>query len=610
MTAGIQECNKGGVIFKIIQQLRFVLDSKDRLKGFFLVLGMFVSGLAELLGLLLIPGLLMLMAYPDELERWIEGKGLSGVLPSGQLEQHLPLYLLLLALFFLGKNVFSSALVHLQTLWQSAAQNKLGRRLMRAYLLAPYEFSLNASSSRRLHLISVQLPRVFNSLISPCLILLSESIVFLILGLSLLLVDARSFVSATFVIGGASVLFYLALRKLMARAGQEQSRLGDDLTRLVNQGLGGLREIKVMGLEERILENFEKISRNYSYVSRLSSSFKLYPKYFIEASVILTITGMIALMLYFGGNNQAEILGGLSFFAVTAIRLAPCLSRIVAAANDILASRSALHEIVEDLATAPPPPEGGSTPLDLRDSIEFRNVHYRYPGSPGETVKQLSFSINKGKTVALVGPSGSGKTTVANLLLGLLSPTDGGIWIDGTAVQVRPESWQKKLGYIPQSVYLADDSIRKNIAFGIASAEVDEQALAEAVRVAQLQDLVADLPLGLEQPVGERGIRLSGGQIQRIGIARALYHRPEILVMDEATSALDNQTEQQITSIIGGLHGKKTLLVIAHRLSTVQNADQVLFLKEGRLHASGSYAGLYDSCPEFRAMVDAGSTLP
>lgn len=607
MTTPIKECHKETVIVKLFSQIASILDPRSRLQACLLILAMFLVGIAELIGLLLIPVLIMLLAYPAQLENRIKTYGLDAWLPAQDLYSHLSLYLLVLTIFFVGKNLFSSGLVYMQTLFQTRAHRQLSQRLLASFLSAPYEHSLNASSSRQLHLITVEVPRLFNSVVGPMFVLLTESIICLILGLTLLFFDPFSFLSVTLLVVGSSAAFYFFLRRRITRLGKIQSDLGQKTAKIAAQSLGGLKEIKVLGREGYFLGQFDQSSSAYIRSTRVGSSFKLYPKYFIESIIILGITVMIGIMLAYGQKDQVTILGGLSFFAVSAIRLAPCLSRIVAASNDILGARSTLEDICGSLNQTPLPVVTTGAPLTFSKNLEFKNVSYSYPGTSIEILSNLNFVLGKGSTMALVGPSGAGKTTLANALLGLLPVSIGQILVDGQSIETNPGSWQKKIGYIPQSIYLADDSIRHNIAFGIPDQDIDDALVMEAVEAAQLRDLIQSLPNGLDQYVGERGIRLSGGQIQRIGIARALYRRPEILVMDEATSALDNQTEQQITSILGKLHGQKTIFIIAHRLSTIKNADKILFLQKDSKLEQGAYHNLYQTSPAFAAMVDAGN---
>jgi ATP-binding cassette, subfamily B, bacterial PglK len=610
LTPPIKECHKSLLIKKIILQLYSILDRKQRIHVCFLLLGMILAGLAELIGLALIPFLVMLLASPDLVATKIQQYGLQKILTYGDLQNHLPLYLVGIALFFLVKNLFSSLLTHLQARFQIHAQFSLSQRLLSSYLYAPYEAHLQFNSSHKVYLITNELPRIFQSVVSPLFVFLTESIIFLFLALALLATNPLPFLGTLTLVGGASATFYLLLRKRIFQLGKEQTFFGQKSTQATSQSLGGIKEIKVLGREDIFLADFSSSSLHFARAARLIAACKAYPKYFIEVIIISTLTLIIGIMLIYGKQQPAAILGSISFFAVTAIRLAPSLNRMVVSANDMMSSRAVLDKVCLDLDGDTPIKTPLKSPeIKFEETIYFDHVSYTYPGASAPSLSALSFSMKRGTTLALVGSSGSGKTTVANILLGLLSPSAGAVLVDGHSIHNNLRSWQSKIGYIPQSIYLADDSIRRNIAFGVPNDQIDETAIQDALQAAQLSSLVEELPLGLDQFVGEHGVRLSGGQIQRIGIARALYHRPEILLMDEATSALDNQTEQQITAILHRLHGQKTIFIIAHRLSTIQHADKIIFIEKNSQVTEGSYASLYQSCPAFSSMVDAGTNL-
>ena len=310
------------------------------------------------------------------------------------------------------------------------------------------------------------------------------------------------------------------------------------------------------------------------------------------------------------GQAPDKILMTLSLFAIVAVRLMPSLNRISTAWGGIKFCAPAFDVIYDDLmycermdAQHQDLQEEG--PILFQDKIEMRDVSFSYENSQTLALKSVSLEILKNTTVGFVGSSGAGKSTTVDIILGLLFPSLGEVLVDGVDIRGHLQSWQRKIGYIPQMIYLCDDTIKSNIAFGVAPEDIEEEKVWQALRLAQLEDFVRSLPLGLNTVIGERGIRLSGGQRQRISIARALYHDPEVLVMDEATAALDNETERDFMAALDGLSGGKTIIVIAHRLTTVQSCDKIFFLKEGQLVADGKYNELLKDCPQFRDMARA-----
>jgi ATP-binding cassette subfamily C protein len=308
------------------------------------------------------------------------------------------------------------------------------------------------------------------------------------------------------------------------------------------------------------------------------------------------------------------IIPTLTLLAVAVVRLLPSFQKVTANVNALKWGEKALNVVYEDLEKLDAwereflARQQNADTLTLEHTIEIEGLTYQYPGQEDHALRDVSLTIPKYASVGFVGPSGAGKTTIVDVLLGLLEPTAGRVLVDGEDIQERLPTWQRKIGYIPQSIYLTDDTVRRNAAFGMKEEEIEDEAVWRALEAAQLRELVESLPEGLDTMVGERGVRLSGGQRQRIGIARALYHNPEVLVMDEATSALDNQTERLFVEALEQLQGGHTLVVIAHRLSTVRNCDTLFMLDEGRLVAEGSYDELMARSEVFRRM--AGTAAP
>ncbi|MEX0929736.1 MAG: ATP-binding cassette domain-containing protein, partial [Balneolales bacterium] len=319
---------------------------------------------------------------------------------------------------------------------------------------------------------------------------------------------------------------------------------------------------------------------------------------------------LIALILVLQGRAVQSIIPILTLFAVAVVRLMPAFRDVVGNYTNIRFNIFAVDPVFDDLkelerersaihlnGTRKP------SPLTLKNSIKIEDLHYKYPNSEAQALNGIDLEIPKGSAIAFVGASGAGKTTIVDVLLGLLPPTRGVIKVDGRDIRTNLRAWQSNIGYIPQFIYLSDDTIKRNIAFGLEDDEIEDYKLDNAIKAAQLDRLVQNLPKGYNSVIGERGIMLSGGQRQRIGIARALYHNPEVLVMDEATSALDNVTEKYIIQALEKLRGDRTMIMIAHRLTTVRNCDVLYFMKDGVIEASGSHAELLERSSDFKLMA-------
>ena len=400
--------------------------------------------------------------------------------------------------------------------------------------------------------------------------------------------------SITIIIVGLLVLclavFSLISKKYSSAWGREGQQHKSKIYQWMNQSLGGIKEIKVLNREESFIKHYDYYFAKYVRVLRLNRLIGVVPKYIIE---MVSMTGLllaIIFKIFFGQKDLIDFVPQLAVFAVASFRLLPSVGRINEHLSAVLYAMPSLELIYNDLrevenlsGAVEAKAQNKDETWKLTEKIEVKNVTYHYPDGETNVIEHADYVIKKGQTIAFIGASGAGKSTMADILLGLLTPQHGEICADDMNVYKNLPTWQKEIGYIPQTIYLSDDTIRNNVAFGIDEKEIDEQAVINALRQAQLYDFVISLPGGLDTFVGDRGVRLSGGQRQRIGIARALYHDPEILILDEATSALDNDTESAVMEAIENLHGEKTMIIIAHRLTTIQNADVIYEVGDGKV---------------------------
>lgn len=461
----------------------------------------------------------------------------------------------------------------------------MSTNLLRAYMNEPYTFHLGKNISVLQRSMQEDTDQ-FTKGIIHLMEMIAEISVCIALGIYLYIVSK----SITVIIVGLLIVclavFSIISKKYSSAWGREGQQHKSKIYQWMNQSLGGIKEIKVLNREESFIEHYDSYFAKYVRVLRLNRLIGIIPKYSIEMVCMTGLLSAIIFKIFFGQRSLVEFVPQLAVFAVAAFRLLPSVGKINEHVSAVLYAFPSLELIYNDLREVERL-EAGKRERDeswtLKEKIEVKKVTYRYPEGETNVIENASFTIPKGKTVAFVGSSGAGKSTMADILLGLLPPQYGKIYADELNVYQNLATWQKEIGYIPQTIYLSDDTIRNNVAFGMDEKEIDEQAVINALRQAQLYDFVDTLPEGLDTFVGDRGVRLSGGQRQRIGIARALYHDPEILILDEATSALDNDTEAAVMEAIESLHGEKTMIIIAHRLTTIRNADVIYEVANGKV---------------------------
>ncbi|UPM54158.1 ABC transporter ATP-binding protein [Gottfriedia acidiceleris] len=500
----------------------------------------------------------------------------------------------LLSIFFI-KNIYLLFFNYIQVRVILNQQVRLSRSLFKEYLTKPYVFHLQRNTSELLRNINSEITKVFQGIIISGFQLLTEILVTSFILALLIFTAPLATIIASTLLGGSVFIFFRFFRKKISHLGTEQQIVNAAMIKWVNQGLGASKEVKVSGKEDFFVNAFTAQSQIGARNSRQLGMLNQVPRYFIE-TIMVTIVLITMLIIVFKGSNTTSLVSTMALFAMAAFRLMPSITRIVGFITAIRYSQPALLTIYDDLFLNKDQHVSsdhlvledsskilGRNERVYTDSIILKDISFRYPNQKDFSVRDVSLKIPIGQSVAFIGESGAGKTTLVDIILGLFHPENGEILIDGKNLNDQRATWKQKIGYIPQSIFLSDDSIRGNIAFGLDENQIDDYAVWRALEQAQLKEFVESLPNQLNTTVGERGVRLSGGQRQRIGIARALYHNPEIIFMDEATSALDNETEKEIMKAIDGLKGEKTLIIIAHRLSTIENCDIVFKLNKGRL---------------------------
>ncbi|MCK5013480.1 MAG: ABC transporter ATP-binding protein [Candidatus Omnitrophica bacterium] len=484
----------------------------------------------------------------------------------------------------------------------------LSKLLLEKYLYEPYAFFLNRNTSELTAYLASEIAQIVSGILIPCLQVFARALMALLIIILLVVVNPVVASVVIVVIGGGYIIMYGLVRKTLSHLGAEMTKHNKKIYKALSEAFGGIKDIKVLNREEIFIDKFiASVKRSNDCFCWKYIIFQM-PRYAFE---ILVFGGMLFIVIFIVviQDNYQNVVPIIGLYAFAAYRLMPTLQQIYQDIANIRSSLFALNVVYQDYMTCSGKPETNLIRRDQKFSfskeIKFQNVSFQYPKAQEPVIGNLNITIKANTTVGLVGGSGAGKTTLTDILLGLFRPQQGEIIVDGQIInQENLRQWQANIGYVPQHIYLCDDTVTRNIAFGVSDEEIDRKAVQRAARLSSIHDFVVqELPNGYETEVGERGVRLSGGQRQRLGIARALYHSPSLLVFDEATSALDGITEDIILEAIHNLAHKKTIILIAHRLSTVKECDIIYMLSHGKVVDQGAYDELLSKNQQFRKMA-------
>lgn len=533
---------------------------------------------------------------------------LADVTGQSDAQRLLVLVLVIVVVLMLAKNLFSILFRWWSLGVMARAQSDAAHEVMSLYMSSPWIHHRRRSSDDVFQTLNIYLPAAFGGITTGVIALAVDVISIAVILIALTLVSPIATLIALLFFGGAALVIQWSLKQRILDLGERTRVENLKAWGYLSPAIDGFKEVRLAGASQRFADNYAHTRRQVARFGRKIQILGELPRYLLEIMMILGI--MVIALALFATSPQNDAFAFLGVFAVAAVRIVPSLNRVVATLGAIRSNLPNLQGLADEIdrlrgesgRDIPISPTLGFT----RDDIRIDAVTFQYPDSEVPVLDSISGVIPEGHTVALVGSSGAGKTTFVELLLTLLEPSAGSITVGGVSIHDHPVSWREQLGVVTQDVYLQDCSIRENIAFGVDPSDIDEERVIEAVKMAQLRDFVADMPQGLDTLVGYRGTRISGGQKQRIGIARALYRQPQVLVLDEATSALDNETEARITETIKTLHGAMTIIVVAHRLSTVKHADDILFFSGGRIAARGTMAELSSTNREFAELVRLG----
>lgn len=565
-----------------LQKLWHLLTHDQHRNAVVLLCMMLIGMVLEVLGIgLIIPALALmtqgsLTAKYPLLEPWLNNFG------NPSREQVVIVGMLILVGVYAIKALFLAFLGWRQMKFVYGVQAELSQRLFTAYLRQPYTFHLQRNSAQLISNIMGEVSRVTYSILQS---VLSVAEILVLLGILALLltVEPLGTLLVMSVLGLASWGFHHFTKKRILRWGE--ARMSHEGLRIqhLQQGLGGAKDVKLLGRESDFIDLYNLHNSSSARIEGLQATLQLLPRLWME---LLAVTGLAALVLtMIGQGKQIEnVLPTLGLFAAAAFRLMPSATRILGAIQNTRYNLPAISNLYNEFCLLDATQsQQNNQPLPLKNTLTLNHVSFQYPSAKSQALCDISLTIPCGASVGFIGSSGAGKSTLVDIILGLLTPDNGAVKIDGIDIQTRLRGWQDQIGYVPQVIFLTDDTLRRNIAFGLSVDQIDEIAIRRSLQAAQLEQFVKELPQGLDTLVGERGIRLSGGQRQRIGIARALYHDPQVLVLDEATSSLDTTTEGDVMDAVRALQGDKTLIIVAHRLSTVEHCDRLYRLERGRL---------------------------
>ena len=589
-----------------LKKLLFLLTPNERKQASLLLLMMIVMAMLDMIGVASILPFIAVLSNPDIIEtniilkKMFEASNIFGVENSHQF------------LFFLGILVFLTLVISLffkaftnyvQLRFVQMREYTIGKRLVEGYLHQPYSWFSGRNSADLGKNILSEVGHIIGAGMKPLMDLVAQIMVATAIIILLFIIDPKLVITISLFLVSTYGLFFYFIRRYLNRIGK--GRLENNLQRFktVSEAFGASKEVKVGGLEQNYIQVFSKSAQHFARTLASAGVVDQMPRYFLEA---IAFGGILLITLYMmtqsgSINNSLPII---SLYVFAGYRLMPAVQQIYVSFTKLTFVKPSIDKIYNDIKNLKPfiiNQDNGTLPLNK--SITLKNIHYNYPNTSRTVLKDVSLNISAKTTVGLVGATGSGKTTTIDIILGLLEAQKGTLEVDGqTITKFNSRSWQRNIGYVPQHIYLADDTVAANIAFGVNPKDINHEAVEKASKIANLNEFVLEeLPKQYQTTIGERGVRLSGGQRQRIGIARALYHKPQVLILDEATSALDNQTEKAVMDAINNLNKNITIILIAHRLNTVKKCDNIFLLEKGKLKNEGTFEELIQVNENFRA---------
>ena len=593
-----------------LKKLLALLTPPERKRAGVLMSMILVMAFLDMLGVASIMPFMAVVANPELVETNAILKtayAVSGNFGINTTEEFLFLLGMLVFVLLVASLAFKALTTYAQLRFALMREYSIGKRLVEGYLHQPYSWFLSRHSADLGKTILSEVGTVIGGGFTPMMSFISQGAIATALLTLLIFIDPKLALIVGLTLAAAYALIFKASRGLLNRMGTERVTANQARFTAVSEAFGASKEVKVGGLEQAYIDRFSDPARTYARHQAMAQVISQLPRFALEA---IAFGGMLLLVLYLMAQSGsfASALPTIALYAFAGYRLMPALQQIYGAVTALRFARPALDALHADLMSLQPAhPNPSQDVIALKQAIALNQIQYRYPNAPQSALKSLSLTIPAKSTVGLVGTTGSGKTTTVDLILGLLEAQEGALAVDGQVItEYNRRAWQRAIGYVPQQIYLADDTVAANIAFGVNAKDVDQATVERAAKIANLHEFVInELPQQYQTTVGERGVRLSGGQRQRIGIARALYHNPQVLILDEATSALDNLTEQAVMEAVHNLGHEITIILIAHRLSTVKACDTIFLLERGELKAQGTFDELTHANERFRTMASS-----
>lgn len=572
---------------EIIRKLNCMLTKGQKRTGVIIMLMIAVGSFVDMLGVSAILPFIEAILTPDEIAKKWYVKPIIQMFHPSSMEKLTIIIGIGIIFIYIFKNAYLYVSVMIQTVYRSKIQKKLSTRMLRAYLKRPYEYYTNTNTAEMLRGMGADVIGVYN-LLDNLFRFCGEFLTAVLIAVYIVKTDVFMASCIIIIAGCCFMVITLGLKKKTKQLGEQKRETEMIRNNWALQSIMGFKEIKVTQSAEHFIEGYDDAYEKQRIAEVRNEYIINLPEKLIEAVCVSVLLGIICIKIAMG-TDMVSFVPKLAVFAVAAFRLLPSISRMTRYMNGVIYNNAFLQNAYNNLVEIQEfenddeveITDGGN--LQFNKELEISHIFWNYTGTEKEILSDLSFTIKKGEAIGLIGASGAGKTTLADIILGLLKPRKGNVYADGMDVYSCPKQWSKIIGYVPQSIFLANDTLRNNVAFGYDEKEIDDEKIWKVLKEAQLDDFVAGLPQKLDTQVGERGIKFSGGQRQRIAIARALYNNPSIVVLDEATSALDNETERAVMEAIEALQGYKTLIIVAHRLTTIKQCDKVYEVVDGKI---------------------------
>jgi ATP-binding cassette, subfamily B, bacterial PglK len=592
---------------RILKKILYILDREERRKAILVLAMILISALMDMLGVMSVMPFMAVLANPEVIETngilkaIFEASHVVGITTSEDFIFAVGVFVFLMLIVSLAVKALT---IFLQTRFVFMREYSIGHRLVEGYLNQPYSWFLTRNSADLSKNILSEVSQVITYALGPVANILASGAIVLTLLLLLVMVDTNLALTIGLVLGSAYGLIFKFNKGLLKRIGNERVAANEARFIALNECFGATKEVKISNLEHVYLERFAVPAATYSRHLATTTIIANIPRFVLE---LIAFGGLLLVVLYLmvQSGDFASAIPIITLYAFAGYRLMPSLQQLYSSATQLRFAGSALDALISELkSTALPPSLADRTEVTFKESITLNNVSYQYPTANNAAIRQVMLTVPAKSKVGFVGTTGGGKTTCVDLISALLQSNSGSLEVDGQIINDKnSRSWQSKIGYVPQQICLIDDTVAANIAFGVAAEQIDMASVERAARIANLHKFVVEkLPQQYNTKVGERGIRLSGGQRQRIGIARALYHNPQVLVMDEATSALDNLTEHAVMEAVYSLTDEITVIIVAHRLSTVKTCDIIFVLENGELTGQGTFDELLKTHTNFKAM--------